>query len=425
MEPLILITLDDFNNFCQEFDKLYKESDNYIECIVNEGFIFKYLEMQHDLLVQLQRFHVNVSEVNEQMLESEWLDIRSIIFYEDLENKYKNMYAYYRKNPTEKVKHELEQLENFQHELINKANAAIKRMNGRVEYSNRMEKGLITTNIVQNNAEILDLEKLENLSLIEKINSLKKALRHIESLNGEKTPILVDDKEILIPINLVPIYLQYHEMLNNYKKLKDEEIDKLIRLTSQIYYEDLAKNIANQLANRVVYEEYLTLKEEMQKIDQQFCWLKNRAIHISKFRTIKVTIGHKKEKIIILKEDMENEVILGNVMIDCGDEKKLQKFYSELLGWEMCELFARPAVRSSAGIVFLFIEEAEYIRPTWPEETGKQQKQMHFDFQVDNVTEMVEKAERLGAAKSKAQFGGSDFVTMFDPAGHPFCLCQK
>ena len=91
----------------------------------------------------------------------------------------------------------------------------------------------------------------------------------------------------------------------------------------------------------------------------------------------------------------------------------------------MCELFARPAVRSSAGIVFLFIEEAEYIRPTWPEETGKQQKQMHFDFQVDNVTEMVEKAERLGAAKSKAQFGGSDFVTMFDPAGHPFCLCQK
>ena len=122
---------------------------------------------------------------------------------------------------------------------------------------------------------------------------------------------------------------------------------------------------------------------------------------------------------------MENEVILGNVMVDCDDEKKLQKFYGELLGWEMCELFARPAVRSSTGIVFLFIEEAEYICPVWPEETGKQQKQIHFDFQVDNVMEMVKKAERLGATKSKAQFGGSDFVTMFDPAGHPFCLCQK
>lgn len=122
---------------------------------------------------------------------------------------------------------------------------------------------------------------------------------------------------------------------------------------------------------------------------------------------------------------MASEVTLGNVMVDCDDEKKLQKFYGELLGWEMCELYARPAVRSSSGIVFLFIEEDDYIRPVWPEEAGRQQKQMHFDFQVDNVMEMVKKAENLGAARSAVQFGGNDFVTMFDPAGHPFCLCQK
>ena len=112
-------------------------------------------------------------------------------------------------------------------------------------------------------------------------------------------------------------------------------------------------------------------------------------------------------------------------MVDCDDEKKLQKFYGELLNWEMCELFARPAVRSSSGKVFLFIEEDNYVPPVWPEETGKQQKQMHFDFQVENVTETVKKAELLGATKAKSQFGGKDFVTMFDPAGHPFCLCQK
>ncbi len=122
---------------------------------------------------------------------------------------------------------------------------------------------------------------------------------------------------------------------------------------------------------------------------------------------------------------MTDEVVLGNVMVDCNDEKGLQKFYGELLGWEMCELFERPAVRSSTGIVFLFIEEADYVRPIWPEEAGKQQKQMHFDFQVDNVAEMVKKAEALGAIKSTAQFGGGDFVTMLDPSGHPFCLCQK
>ena len=122
---------------------------------------------------------------------------------------------------------------------------------------------------------------------------------------------------------------------------------------------------------------------------------------------------------------MVDEVVLGNVMVDCDDERKLQRFYGELLGWEMCELFARPAVSSSSGIVFLFIEEKDYVPPVWPEDTGKQQKQMHFDFQVDNVAEMVKKEESLGAKKAESQFGGNDFVTMFDPAGHPFCLCRK
>ena len=69
---------------------------------------------------------------------------------------------------------------------------------------------------------------------------------------------------------------------------------------------------------------------------------------------------------------MVDEVVLGNVMVDCDDERKLQRFYGELLGWEMCELFARPADRSSSGIVFLFIEEKDYVPPVWPENAGKQ-----------------------------------------------------
>lgn len=103
---------------------------------------------------------------------------------------------------------------------------------------------------------------------------------------------------------------------------------------------------------------------------------------------------------------MSDEVILGNVMVDCDDEIKLQKFYGELLCWEMCELFDRPAVRSSNGIVLLFIEEPDYVPPVWPEETGKQQKQMHFDFQVDYVYVSVEKTISLGATKTPNQYGG-------------------
>ena len=41
---------------------------------------------------------------------------------------------------------------------------------------------------------------------------------------------------------------------------------------------------------------------------------------------------------------MNDEVVLGNEMVDCDDEIKLQRFHGELLGWEMCELFDRPAV---------------------------------------------------------------------------------
>lgn len=29
---------------------------------------------------------------------------------------------------------------------------------------------------------------------------------------------------------------------------------------------------------------------------------------------------------------MNNEIILGNVMVDCDNEKKLKRFYGELLG---------------------------------------------------------------------------------------------
>ena len=33
-----------------------------------------------------------------------------------------------------------------------------------------------------------------------------------------------------------------------------------------------------------------------------------------------------------MEVQMKKEVVLGNIMVDCDDEIKLQKFYSELLG---------------------------------------------------------------------------------------------
>ena len=71
------------------------------------------------------------------------------------------------------------------------------------------------------------------------------------------------------------------------------------------------------------------------------------------------------------------------------------------------------------------VSEVRYVPPVWPEEPGKQQKQMHFNFQVDDLPAVANEAIRLGATKAAEQFGGEHFVTMLDPEGHPFCLCAK
>ncbi|MEN6594254.1 MAG: VOC family protein [Clostridiaceae bacterium] len=116
---------------------------------------------------------------------------------------------------------------------------------------------------------------------------------------------------------------------------------------------------------------------------------------------------------------------LGNVMIDCKDEQSLCSFYELLLGLRRSELFGRPALTGENGVILLFMQEEDYVPPVWPEENGRQQKQMHFDFQVPSVPEAVAYAESIGAKKAPAQFGGEVFVTMLDPEGHPFCLCYS
>ncbi len=119
------------------------------------------------------------------------------------------------------------------------------------------------------------------------------------------------------------------------------------------------------------------------------------------------------------------ELRLGNVMVDCPDSGLLADFYAALLGWQRLVLYGLPAVRSNTGVVLLFAQEDDYAPPTWPEVPGKQQKQLHLDFQVPDVAAAVERALSLGAVKAAAQFGEGHFVTMLDPAGHPFCLCLQ
>ena len=121
---------------------------------------------------------------------------------------------------------------------------------------------------------------------------------------------------------------------------------------------------------------------------------------------------------------MEKNIKFADIVVDCADEKKLCDFYEGLLGWERREMFGHPMLASENGTVFLFVQEEDYVSPVWPEQYGRQQKQMHFDFLVPDVAEAVRQALELGAVIAKDQFGGEHFTTMLDPAGHPFCLCK-
>ncbi|MHB8963487.1 MAG: VOC family protein [Saccharofermentanales bacterium] len=117
---------------------------------------------------------------------------------------------------------------------------------------------------------------------------------------------------------------------------------------------------------------------------------------------------------------------MGDISIDCSKPVLTRNFYAEFTGWEKREAYGCPALVGDNGLLMLFMGcDFEFTPPVWPEKSGKQQKQMHINFQVDDLLSAVEEAIRLGATKAAAQYGGEHFVTMFDLEGHPFCLCRK
>ncbi|MDR1691834.1 MAG: hypothetical protein LBR72_00600 [Oscillospiraceae bacterium] len=123
---------------------------------------------------------------------------------------------------------------------------------------------------------------------------------------------------------------------------------------------------------------------------------------------------------------MINKFTIGDLMIDCAKAERARDFYADLMGWETTIAYGCHAVKTDNGLTILFAEtDIPYTPPVWPEEPGKQQKQMHLDFTVDNVQAAVDDAIRLGATKAIAQYGGESCVTMFDTEGHPFCICKR
>jgi catechol 2,3-dioxygenase-like lactoylglutathione lyase family enzyme len=112
--------------------------------------------------------------------------------------------------------------------------------------------------------------------------------------------------------------------------------------------------------------------------------------------------------------------------IEAPDPRALARFYSALLEWPVVHeepgttVLGVPPVGSA---FFVFQQATDYEPPAWPPAEGDQRPQIHLDFQVGDLEDAV--AEAIGLGATPAEFQPQENVrVLFDPAGHPFCLCR-
>jgi catechol 2,3-dioxygenase-like lactoylglutathione lyase family enzyme len=123
-----------------------------------------------------------------------------------------------------------------------------------------------------------------------------------------------------------------------------------------------------------------------------------------------------------------------SVTIGAPAPRELAAFYARILGWPVTASDpARPGEPPEAGWAQVrpparqdgptlnFEYEAQFARPAWPSEAGRQNATQHLDIAVGDLGETVAWAIQAGA--TLADFQPQDDVrVMLDPAGHPFCL---
>lgn len=109
------------------------------------------------------------------------------------------------------------------------------------------------------------------------------------------------------------------------------------------------------------------------------------------------------------------------VAIDAPDIELLASFYASLTGWQVVR--REPdwfTVRAGGGQEVAFQLAPDHVAPQWP---GQQRpQQFHLDLLVDGHEAAAERAVTLGATRLA---DGPTWITLADPAGHPFDLCQR
>jgi len=106
---------------------------------------------------------------------------------------------------------------------------------------------------------------------------------------------------------------------------------------------------------------------------------------------------------------------------DAADIEQLASFYADLAGWEIVRKAADwITIRAGDGQEIAFQLAPDHIAPEWPSQVRPQQ--LHLDLVVDGHQAAAERAISLGARRLA---DGASWITLADPAGHPFDLCQR
>ena len=107
--------------------------------------------------------------------------------------------------------------------------------------------------------------------------------------------------------------------------------------------------------------------------------------------------------------------------LDAPDIDGLASFYAELTGWQIVRKDTDwSTMRTGDGQELAFQLAPDHVAPQWPGQDLPQQ--FHLDLLIDGYKEAAERAVALGATRLAE---GGSWITLADPAGHPFDLCQR
>ena len=106
---------------------------------------------------------------------------------------------------------------------------------------------------------------------------------------------------------------------------------------------------------------------------------------------------------------------------DAPDIARLSSFYTQLTGWKVVrEEIDWITLQAPDGQEIAFQLAPDHVPPRWPGQERPQQ--FHLDLTVDGHEAAAERAIALGATRLGE---GPTWITLADPAGHPFDLCQQ